>query len=154
MKFFFLILLSFPLFAEGSLEMSATLEIKEHSDDYNSTLETYDLKNGKLNYAWKYGGYHPAKNFVREKKRSGKITDVSGLQFYLKNKNLLRDINIHLRSSRKPYDNRSVSLTLKINSDQKEFTHIVTGQSPLPGDKNREFENILEFLDLIQKSLE
>jgi hypothetical protein len=52
---------------------------QETSRDSNSQTESWTLKGDQLSWKWAYGGYHPSRDFVRNKHKTVKVKDPSSL---------------------------------------------------------------------------
>ena len=62
------------------LELSLTWADEEHSMDSNSTSESFHLVGTHLTYEWSYDGYHPDKNFKRQRKAEVTVKNVAAIR--------------------------------------------------------------------------
>jgi len=92
----------------GDFELSWSRQ--EHSMDSNGQSETFTLRGNKLTWTWSYSGYHPSRDFVRNKKKTVTVKDPASLRAIIAKGKLDHDRSITLP----PDQHQSYSVTLKL----------------------------------------
>ncbi len=147
------LLVHLPLFAEDKFYFDLVLSYTQKSDYDYATIEKYSLKNNRLTYEWKYVGQHPNLDLPREIKRTILVKNTRKMEEFLDKNHLLSDMNVRLYSKRLPQDNYQADVSFKIYY-QNRFNNIaIKGLRPIDDEKNREFDLVLEFMEILRKDL-
>ncbi|GBF50001.1 hypothetical protein LPTSP4_15220 [Leptospira ryugenii] len=139
--------------AEDRFYFDLTLTYAETTKHKYSTSETFSVKNNRLFYEWKYLGNHPNVDYPREIKRTILMKSTKKLEEFLDKNHLISDMNISLYSKRLPQDDYQADVLFKIFYRNRLNTISITGLRPIDDEKNREYDLILEFADLLKKEL-
>jgi|GEM_PF-6246425 hypothetical protein len=152
---FFLLTISIsdPILAEDRFYFDLLLTYAQRSDQEFATSERFSLKNNRLTYEWKYTGEHPNLELPREIKRTILLKNTKKLEEFLDKNHLLSDMNVALFSKRLPQDNYQADIKFKIFYLNRFSNISIRGLRPIDDEKNREFDLIIEFMEILRKEL-
>jgi hypothetical protein len=105
-----------------ALELSWSRQ--EHSMDSNGQEDSYKLAGDKLSWTWNYSGYHPSRNFVRNKKKTVKVKDPSKLYALAEKLAAVKELKL----ADNPH--QTITVTLKTTLNGKSTTLVVSGYPP------------------------
>jgi hypothetical protein len=151
--FFISLLLTSSLLAEDKFYFDLTLTYTQKSDFDYALMEKFTFKNNRLTYEWKYTGQHPDVSLPREIKRTGILKKSKKLEEFLDASRLFSDMNILLYSKRLPQDDYQAEIKFKIYHQERLNDIFIHGLRPLNDEKNREYDIILEFVEMLKKEL-
>jgi hypothetical protein len=141
------------LLAEDKFYFDLMVTYAQKSDQEFATIERYSLKNNRITYEWKYTGQHPNIQLPREIKRTIILKHTKKLEEFLDKNHLISDMNISLFSKRLPQDDYHAEVTFKIFHKNRFNNIFITGLRPIDDEKNREFDLVLEFMEILRKEL-
>ncbi len=153
LSFFFVFLPLFQVFAEDKFYFDLLLTYTQKSDYNYATIEKYSLKNNRLTYEWKYTGVHPNIDLPREIKRTILLKHTKKMEEFLDKNHLLSDMNIRLYSKRLPQDNYQTDVSFNIFHQNRSNSISIKGLRPIDDERNREYDLVLEFMDILKKEL-
>jgi hypothetical protein len=107
--------------ADKSFALELSWSRQEHSMDSNGQSEKWTLAGDKLSWTWSYSGYHPSRDFVRNKKKTVKVKDPSKLHALAEQLASVKDVKLGENQ------HQTITVGLKMTLNGKATTLSVSG---------------------------